>query len=69
MEGLEALNYEPLHSVFHREGDRILLDKECLLSLRPEDMYVWFYEMVDAAKKEHCGGIDKGIGMVENRSI
>lgn len=51
MEGLEALNYEPLHSVFHREGDRILLDKERLISIRPEDMYVWFYEIVDAGRK------------------
>lgn len=40
-----------LHSVFHREGDRILLDKERLLSIRPEDMYVWFYEIVDAGRK------------------
>jgi hypothetical protein len=50
--GLEELNYEPIHSVFKRVGDRVVLDKDRFLSLKPEDMYVWMYNIVDVARRE-----------------
>lgn len=49
---LGSLNYEPLHSIFKRIGDRIVLDKDTLLSLDPKDMYVWMYQIADEARKE-----------------
>ena len=47
---LEALNYEPMHSIFKRVCDRIILDKNNFLSLTPEDMYVWMYRITDEAR-------------------
>lgn len=53
---LEALNYEPMHSIFRRVGDAVVLDREGLLALRPEDMYVWLYETADEARKAYLRG-------------
>ena len=49
---LEALNYEPMHSIFKRAGDKIIVDKNNLLALAPEDMYVWLYRIADEARKD-----------------
>jgi len=49
--GLDSLNYEPIHSIFKRIGDKIVLDKGSLLSLKPEDMYVWMYKIAVEARK------------------
>jgi len=51
LSSLDALNYEPMHSIFKKIGDRIVLDKERLLSLKPEDMYIWMYQITDELKK------------------
>lgn len=47
---LEELNEEPVHTLFRRKGEKILLDKESFLNLKPQDMYSWMYEIVDAAR-------------------
>lgn len=47
LQKLESLNNEPMHSIFQRVGDKVILNKNRLLSLRPEDMYVWFYPIAD----------------------
>lgn len=49
---LDSLNYEPMHSIFKRRCDKIVLDKSSLLSLKPEDMYVWMYKIANEAKKK-----------------
>ena len=49
---LDSLNYEPIHSIFKREGDKIILDKNAVSLLRPDDMYIWMYEIADAIKAE-----------------
>lgn len=49
---LEALNYEPMHSIFKRAGDKIIVDKNNLLALAPQDMYVWLYRIADEARKD-----------------
>jgi len=48
---LDSLNYEPIHTIFKRTGDTIMINKEALLSLKPEDMYIWMYEIANAVKK------------------
>lgn len=47
---LEELNAEPVHTLFRRKGEKILLDKKCFLNLKPQDMYSWMYEIVDDAR-------------------
>ena len=47
---LEELNEEPVHTLFRRKREKILLDKKCFLNLKPQDMYSWMYEIVDAAR-------------------
>lgn len=49
-QNLEELNEEPVHTLFRRKGEKILLDKESFLNLKPQDMYSWMYEIVDAAR-------------------
>lgn len=49
--GLDALNYEPMHSLFRKEGDKIYFLRNRLLSLKPEDMYSWMYEIADEVRK------------------
>lgn len=51
-QSLEALNYEPMHSIFQRIGDKVVLNTNRLLSLRPEDMYVWMYKIADELRKD-----------------
>ena len=49
---LESLNYEPMHKIFKRVGDKIVLDKNSFLSIKPEDMYVWMYEIANETRKK-----------------
>jgi len=49
---LDSLNYEPIHSLFKRTGDMIIFSKSALLSLNPEDMYIWMYEIADEVKRD-----------------
>ncbi len=52
VESLESLNYEPIHSIFKKIGNRIILNQDVLLSLKPEDMYIWMYQIVDEARRK-----------------
>lgn len=49
--GLDALNYEPIHSVFKRHDNLIVFDKDRFQSLKPEEMYVWMYDILDSVRK------------------
>ena len=49
---LEVLNFEPVHSIFKRVGDKIILDKNSFFSIKPEDMYIWMYEIVNETRKK-----------------
>lgn len=40
---LAKLNGEPFHSLFKQKGGKIVWDKDALIRLKPEDMYVWMY--------------------------
>ena len=51
IESLEALNFEPIHSIFVRVGDIIILDKNALLNLGPDTLYEWMYKIVSEARK------------------
>ena len=54
VESLESLNYEPFHSLFQRVGDRIIFNKNRLLSLKPDDMYMWMYQIANEVRKKLC---------------
>jgi hypothetical protein len=51
---LDSLNYEPVHSIFKRMHNKVVLDKSSFLSLKPEDMYAWMYKIADEARKNFC---------------
>lgn len=42
---LSVLNLEPFHTITEIWADEIILNKEKLLSLKPEDLYSWHYEI------------------------
>ena len=42
------LNSDPFHPITQIADGMIMLDVEKLRRLRPEDMYSWFYEVVEA---------------------
>ncbi|ERJ11385.1 hypothetical protein [Haloplasma contractile] len=44
---LSMLNNDPFHKIVSIQDDTIVLDKEKLLSLRPDDMYSWYYKVVE----------------------
>lgn len=50
----ESLNYEPFHSLFQRVGDRIIFNKNRLLSLKSDDMYMWMYQIANEVRKKLC---------------
>lgn len=52
VQSLDSLNYEPVHSLFSRVGDKIIFNKSRFLSLKPEDMYIWMYQIVNEVRKE-----------------
>ena len=54
VESLESLNYEPFHSLFQRVGDRIIFNKSRLLSIKPDDMYIWMYQIANEVRKKLC---------------
>ncbi len=49
---INALNFEPFYSMVRIDNDLIILDKDRLLSLRPEDMYYWMYDIVEYVRNE-----------------
>ena len=54
VESLESLNYEPFHSLFQRVGDKVIFNKSRLLSLKPDDMYIWMYQIANEVRKKLC---------------
>lgn len=46
------LNAEPFHSITRVEDGMIVLDEERVAAVQPEDMYSWFYEVVQAVRTE-----------------
>ena len=52
MSGINALNYEPFYSIVRIDNGLIILDNDRLLSLRPEDMYYWMYDIVQYVRNE-----------------
>lgn len=48
--GMGLLNSEPFHSCVEVRDGQIFLDTDRFLALRPDDMYSWFYEVVEAVR-------------------
>lgn len=46
--GLDLLNSEPFHQVARIEGGSLVLDRDRLPGIGPQDMYSWFYAIVQA---------------------
>lgn len=46
MSNLSILNMDPFHMITEIHEDRIILNKERLLSIKTEDLYSWHYEIV-----------------------
>lgn len=57
LQSMDVLNYEPIHSLFYKNGNKIYFNKEGLITLKPEDMYIWMYEIAHTVRKER---ISKG---------
>lgn len=53
---LALLNNAPFHDVVILEDDRVHLDREKLLAVRPEMLYAWHYEVLDAARSRVIEG-------------
>jgi hypothetical protein len=49
---LEMLNRAPFHELIELADNQIILDRERLLQSRPEEMYAWHYEILQAVKSE-----------------
>lgn len=49
---LEDLNTDPLHMITEICGNKIILNKEKLLSIKPKDLYSWHYEVVRGVIKD-----------------
>jgi predicted nucleotidyltransferase len=50
--GLKSLNTQPYHNIINIEGEKIIVNKEKLMSLTPADMYSWFYEIAELCRSE-----------------
>lgn len=48
--GFDILNTQPFHGVTYISDETIYVDKDKLISIRPEDMYDWFYEVIDGVR-------------------
>lgn len=44
---IEELNYDPLHKLAKLEHDSIVFQYECLQTLTEQDLYSWFYQIVN----------------------
>jgi hypothetical protein len=49
---IESLQGEPLHSLFHVEGDRVIFDRQKFMTLDESQMYEWFLTVVKAVRTE-----------------
>jgi hypothetical protein len=54
---LDALNYEPMYTIFKRVGNKIVLNKDGLISLKPDDMYEWMYKIANELRHDLENGI------------
>lgn len=52
MSSITALNYDPFYSIVTVNNGEVILDRDKLLSLKPEDMYYWMYDVVNLVVKE-----------------
>ncbi len=53
MSNIMALNYEPFYSIVTIDNEVVVLEKEKLLSIRPEDMYYMIFNVVQYARDEN----------------
>ncbi|HEX3008172.1 MAG TPA: hypothetical protein VHO90_11215, partial [Bacteroidales bacterium] len=49
---IDILNSQPFHDVTSITDGTIFVDFSKLACLKPEDMYGWFYEVADTARKQ-----------------
>lgn len=49
---VSLLNMEPLHTITSIIDDKIELDKNKLLSIKPEDLYCWHYQIVESMQEK-----------------
>ena len=47
--GGDVPNGDPFHPLIRLENERIVLDREALLGIGPDDMYAWHYAVLRAA--------------------
>lgn len=47
---IDMLNTQPFYDVTYIKDGTIFVDIDKLISLKPEDMYSWFYEVADAVR-------------------
>ncbi len=52
LSNIMTLNYEPFYSIVTIDNEVIVVDKEKLLSIRPEDMYYMMYNVVHYVRDE-----------------
>ncbi len=48
---LEMLNIDPFHKIVSIQENKIILDRNKLLSLKPQSMYAWYYKIVETINK------------------
>ena len=48
---LSALNFEPLHSLFKRIGDKVIFDRDALIQLKSDDMYIWMSDIANCVRR------------------
>jgi hypothetical protein len=53
--GRDVPNGDPFHPIIRLEEGRIILDRDALLSLGPQDMYAWHYAVLRAVAQEWAG--------------
>lgn len=52
MGGLNRLNTQPFYNITSIEGEKIIVNRDKLMSLTPNDMYSWFYDIADLCRLE-----------------
>lgn len=50
--GFDILNTQPFHDIIYIKDETIYVDKNKIVSLGPEDMYEWFYEVLDGVRTQ-----------------
>lgn len=63
MSNIMTLNCEPFYSIVTIDNEVIVLDKERLLSIRPEDMYYMIFNVVQYARDEKYAHVATNMNM------